>query len=101
MAINNVSISNVEYVVSLPLSFPVVIRRNQTIGEAEISFMRKRDAEVSHAKKVELDRVRALLKWGEACNANLVEIHQVGHEVKITLEFTTPQDLIEFTKGFE
>ena len=50
-------------VVSIPLELPIIIVKNQTIEEAEEFFISKRDKESNHAKQVEFDRARALLKW--------------------------------------
>ena len=83
-------------VVSIPLESPIIIVRNQTIYEAEESFISKRDTEGNHDRKVEFDRARALLKWAGCSNANLVEMHNVDHKLKVSLGFSTMEDMIQF-----
>ena len=73
-------------VVSIPLESPILIVKNQTIGEAEESFISKRD----------FDRARALLKWAACCNANLVEMHNADHKLKVYLSFFSMEDMIQF-----
>ena len=83
-------------VVSIPLESPIFIVKNQTIGEAEESFISKRDKESNHRKQVEFDRARALLKWAACCNANLVEMHNADHKLKVYLSFFSMEDMIQF-----
>lgn len=83
-------------VVSIPLASPTIIAKNQTIGEAEESFISKRDKECNHDRKVEFDRARALLKWATCCNANLVEMHNADHKLKVSLGFSTMEDMLQF-----
>lgn len=83
-------------VVSIPLESPIFIVRNQSIDAAEQSFMSKRDKETNHGKQVEFDRARALLKWASCCNANLVEMHNADHKLKISLSFSTEENMNQF-----
>lgn len=81
---------------TIPLESPILIVKNQTIGEAEESFISKRDKESNHRKQVEFDRARALLKWAACCNANLVEMHNADHKLKVYLSFFSMEDMIQF-----
>ena len=83
-------------VVSIPLETPMVIICNQSIDDAELSFISKRDKESNHSKKVEYDRARALLKWANCCNARLVEMHNANHELKVYLGFATMEHMTTF-----
>ena len=83
-------------VVSIPLESPIIIVKNQNIGEAEESFISKRDKESNHGKQVEFDRARALLKWAACCNGNLVEMHNADHKLKVSLGFSSMEELILF-----
>ena len=87
-------------VVSVPLKNSIVIMKNQSIGEAEMSFISKRDKENDHSKKVEYDRVRALLKWAGCCNAILLEMHNGGHngehKLMLSLAFPNMKDMYVF-----
>ena len=83
-------------VVSIPLESPILIVKNQSISDAEKSFISKRDKESYHGKKVEFDRARALLKWASCCNARLVEMHNADHKLKVFLSFATLESMIEF-----
>ena len=83
-------------VVSIPLELPIIIVKNQTIEEAEEFFISKRDKESNHAKQVEFDRARALLKWADCCDAKLVEMHNADHKLKVSLSFSTMEDMIMF-----
>lgn len=84
-------------VVSIPLETPIsLIVRNQTIHEAENSFISKRDKEADHKKKVEFDRARALLKWAASCNAKLLEMHNADRKLKFSFGFPSMEAVIEF-----
>lgn len=83
-------------VVSIPLEAPILIVKNQTISEAEESFILKRDAESNYNKKVEFDRARALLKWAACCNAKLHEMHNEDKKLSISLSFSKMEDIILF-----
>lgn len=82
--------------VSIPLESPIIIMKNQTIGEAEKSFISKRDKESNYDRQIEFDRARALLKWAECCNGNLVEMHNADHKLKVSLGFSTMENMIQF-----
>ena len=83
-------------VVSIPLESPTIIVKNQTISEAEQFFVTKRDNKSDHSKKVEFDRARALLKWAACCNATLVEMNNEDRKLKVSLGFSTLENMIEF-----
>lgn len=83
-------------VVSVPLKNSIIIVKNQSIGEAETSFISKRDKESDHSKKVEYDRVRALLKWAACCNAILLEMHNGEHKLMLSLAFPNMEDMYVF-----
>lgn len=84
-------------VVSIPLETPIsLIVRNQTIHEAENSFISKRDKESDYKKKVEFDRARALLKWAAYCNAKLLEMHNANRKLKFSFGFPSMEAMIEF-----
>ena len=83
-------------VVSIPLETHILIVRNQTISEAEKFFIAKRDKTREHDKQVEFDRARALLKWADCCNAELVEMHIVDHKLKVSLGFSNMEDMLYF-----
>lgn len=82
--------------VSVPMEMPLVIPKDQSIYSAEYSFTVKRDRVSDHARKVELDRARAVLKYASCCGATLNEMHNADHKLKITLGFTSIESLINF-----
>lgn len=96
--IKNLSPKVEEYVlvVSIPLKSPIIIVKNQTIGEAEESFISMRDKEHNHDNQIEFDRARALLKWADCWDAKLVEMHNADHKLKVSLSFSTMEDMIQF-----
>ncbi len=83
-------------VVSIPLESPILIVKNQSISDAEKSFISRVDKENNHGKKVEFDMARAMLKWASCCNARLVEMHNADHTLKFSLGFATLESMIEF-----
>ena len=82
--------------VSIPMQTVIIFPKEQNIYEAEASFVAKRDRENDHAKKVEFDRARALLKYAYTCNAVLNGIWYKDQKLKITLVFYTLESLIDF-----
>lgn len=82
--------------VSVQLESPTTIIKKQTISEAEQYFISKRDNENNHSKKVEFDRVCALLKWAECCNTTLVKMRNADRKLMVYLVFSTLRDMMEF-----
>ena len=86
-------------VVSIPLKSPTILIKNQTINEAEESFISRRNTTSDHTKRIEFDIIAQLLKWANCCNANLVEMHNVDYKLNITLSFSTINDMMRFNEN--
>ena len=82
--------------VSIPMEMPLVIPKNQSIYSAEYSFVVNRDSVSDHARKVELDRARDVLRYASRCGATLNDMHNADQKLKITLGFTNMESLINF-----
>ncbi len=86
-------------VVSIPLKSPTILIKNQTINEAEESFISRRNTTSDHTKRIEFDIIAQLLKLANCCNANLVEMHNVDYKLNITLSFSTINDMMRFNEN--
>ena len=82
--------------VSISMEMPLVIPKEQSIYSAELCFVVERDRVSDHARKVELDRARDVLRYASRCGATLNEMHNADHKLNITLGFTNVGSLIDF-----
>ena len=83
-------------VVSIPLESSIHVE-SRNVSDVEKFFISKVKNESNHDKKVEFDRVRALLKWASCCNARLVDIlHNSNHKLKVSLGFSSLESMIDF-----
>lgn len=92
------AIEQYKIVVSAPMRQGVVVVKGWNIDEAEESFAKRRNhvSDSDHEQQIELDRVRALLKYAKACGAQLGEIHNANNKMSITLSFYSLTDMIDF-----
>lgn len=86
-------------IVSVPLNQKVLLVTGLDIYEAEENFIKKRDNAIEYDKKVELDRVRALLNFAACCGAQLEKMNKEGDELFITLSFYSQENLADFEEN--
>lgn len=70
--------------------------RLQNLNEAEEYFINEIEKADSHEAKINLDRVRALLKYAYHSNARLVNICQNENKFKIDLGFSSMENMSNF-----
>lgn len=83
-------------VVSVPISQAMAIIKGQNIDEAEKSFARRRDSEQDYNRKIEYDRIRALLKYAGCYGAKLEDLHNVPNKLEITVSFVLIDYMLDF-----
>lgn len=86
-------------IVSVPMNQKVLLVKGLDISEAEESFIKKRDNAIEHDQKVELDRVRALLKFAACCGAQLEKMNKKDDILFITLSFYSQENLADFEEN--
>ena len=85
-------------IVSVPMSVRLITIKGQDIYEVEEAFRRKRDSANDSSRKIEFDRVRALLKYASTCGAQLDEIYNAHKKLVLSLCFFSLEDLTQFNK---
>lgn len=84
-------------VVSVPMSLKLITIKGQNIYEVEEAFAKKRERTDDKRRKIEFDRVRALLKYASTFSAQLEEIYNSHKKLVITLSFDSLESLNQFS----
>ena len=88
-------------VVKLPSSIFFVYKKDRTLADVEKFFEEKRDKDFDSNRKVEFDRVRALLKYASCFNAVLRGVETDFHDIVISLGFKSHEEMLKFRDTME
>ncbi len=98
----NLRVENYIVTISIPVRTHFTLAKNMSIWEAKDFFIKLRDNKLNkHDEAVELDRVRALLKFAANVNAQLYAIERRKFDLKICFMFMTRIDQTFFLENFK
>lgn len=89
--------------VSIPVDKPISIIKDKNIIAVRDSFVINRES-VPHGdqsqRRIELGVIITVLTYASSCGATLNEMYMLDHELKISLNFTSIESLMEFSSAF-